>query len=342
MKTSEFLFDLPEELIAQYPPAVREDSRLMVLHRDTSSIEHRQFENIKDYFNDGDVIVLNNTKVLPVRLTGKSAAGKAIDLLIAEKKESGAYRILSRGRYTGRVFFSEDFYADISEGKEAVFHHSGSLEDQLHKFGLMPLPPYIKRPPCAMDRERYQTVYAEKEGSIAAPTAGLHFTSRILDALRRKGVMVEAVTLSVGEGTFKPVKTEYISQHTMDSERFEIGTSVLKKIQKAKNTGNKAVFVGTTTTRAIEALSSGRYKLIDAAASEGGGQRITGSTDIFIYPGYEFNAASAIITNFHLPRSTPVLLASAFAGTELLLRAYRAAIDAKYRFFSYGDVMLIL
>lgn len=193
-----------------------------------------------------------------------------------------------------------------------------------------------------MDRERYQTVYAEKEGSIAAPTAGLHFTSRILDALRRKGVMVEAVTLSVGEGTFKPVKTEYISQHTMDSERFEIGTSVLKKIQKAKNTGNKAVFVGTTTTRAIEALSSGRYKLIDAAASEGGGQRITGSTDIFIYPGYEFNAASAIITNFHLPRSTPVLLASAFAGTELLLRAYRAAIDAKYRFFSYGDVMLIL
>ncbi|MBF0487373.1 MAG: tRNA preQ1(34) S-adenosylmethionine ribosyltransferase-isomerase QueA, partial [Nitrospirae bacterium] len=340
MKTSEFLFDLPEELIAQYPPSEREKSRLMVVHRD-SSIEHRQFEDITDYFSAGDLLILNNTKVLPVRLTGKTEAGKkAFDLLIAEKKDSGAYRILSKGRYTGRVFFSEDFSADISDGKEAIFHHGGTLEGQLQRFGLMPLPPYIKRAPCSMDRERYQTVYAEKDGSIAAPTAGLHFTRPILDALRHKGVLVEAVTLHVGEGTFKPVKAEYVSGHTMDSERFEIDTSLMESIEKAKKNGKKAVAVGTTTTRAIEALSSGSFKLIDSGVSIDGCRRITGTTDIFIYPGYEFKAASSIITNFHLPRSTPVLLASAFAGKDLLMRAYKAAIDAKYRFFSYGDVIL--
>ncbi|MBF0556069.1 MAG: tRNA preQ1(34) S-adenosylmethionine ribosyltransferase-isomerase QueA [Nitrospirae bacterium] len=341
MRMSGFLFDLPEELIAQYPPDERGKSRLMVLSGD-NCIEHKAFEDIVDYFNAGDLLVLNDTKVLPVRLVGKTETGKTIDLLIAQKNETGAYRILSKGKYTGRVFFSEDFYADVSDGKDAVFYHDGPLEGQLQKFGLMPLPPYIKRPPCGIDRERYQTVYAEKEGSIAAPTAGLHFTRKILDALRHKGIMLESITLCVGEGTFKPIQTEYVSDHKMDSEKFEIDTSLLEKIKETKKNGNKTVTVGTTTTRAIEALSCGRYKLINTSESANGCQRITASTDIFIYPGYEFKAAASIITNFHLPRSTPLLLASAFAGQDRLLRAYKAAIAAKYRFFSYGDVMLIL
>ncbi|MBF0456274.1 MAG: tRNA preQ1(34) S-adenosylmethionine ribosyltransferase-isomerase QueA [Nitrospirae bacterium] len=342
MKTSGFLFDLPGELIAQYPPTEREKSRLMVLRREDSRIEHKAFQDIADYFNAGDLLVINNTKVLPVRLEGKTETGKTIGMLIAQKNETGAYRILSKGKYTGRVFFSEDFYADISVGKEAVFHHDGPLEGQLQKFGLMPLPPYIKRPPSCMDRERYQTVYAEKEGSIAAPTAGLHFTRGILDALRLKDVTIETITLDVGEGTFKPVQTEYVSDHKMDSERFEIDTSLIEKIKETKIKGNKTVAVGTTSTRAIEAISCGRYKLISSSPSTNGFWRITATTDIFIYPGYEFKAAASLITNFHLPSSTPVLLASAFAGKDLLLSAYKAAIAAEYRFFSYGDVMLIL
>ncbi|MBF0488614.1 MAG: tRNA preQ1(34) S-adenosylmethionine ribosyltransferase-isomerase QueA [Nitrospirae bacterium] len=341
MRMSGFLFDLPEELIAQYPPDERGKSRLMVLCGDRC-IEHRTFDDIADYFNAGDMLVLNDTKVLPVRLAGKTEAGKAIGVLIAQKNETGVYRILTKGRYTGRVFFSGDFYADVSDGKEAVFHHDGPLEDKLREFGLMPLPPYIKRPPCAIDAERYQTVYAEKEGSIAAPTAGLHFTHEILESLRHKGVMLETVTLYVGEGTFKPIQADNVSDHKMDSERFEIDTSLPEKIKEAKRNGNKTVAVGTTTTRAIEALSCGRYKLINTSGSANGYQRITASTDIFIYPGYEFKAATALITNFHLPRSTPLLLASAFAGQDRLLRAYKTAIAAQYRFFSYGDVMLIL
>ncbi|MEO5359740.1 MAG: tRNA preQ1(34) S-adenosylmethionine ribosyltransferase-isomerase QueA [Nitrospirota bacterium] len=342
MKTSDFLFDLPEELIAQYPPDKREKSRLMVLARADSHIEHKTFVDIVDYFRAGDLLVLNNTKVCPARVMGKTEDGKTIGLLIAETNATGTYRILSKGKYTGRVFISEDFYADVSDGNEARFHYEGTLEEQLQKYGHMPLPPYIKRPACSLDTERYQTVYAEMPGSIAAPTAGLHFTHQILEALRDKGVMVDTITLHVGEGTFRPVHADYVSDHKMDSERFEIDTSLLEKIKETKINGNKTVSVGTTTTRAIEAISSGRYKLIKSTASGNGCQRITASTDIFIYPGYEFKAAAALITNFHLPRSTPVLMACAFAGKDLLLRAYEYAVAARYRFFSYGDVMLIV
>ncbi|MCG6553117.1 MAG: tRNA preQ1(34) S-adenosylmethionine ribosyltransferase-isomerase QueA [Candidatus Magnetominusculus sp. LBB02] len=342
MRSSDFLFDLPEELIAQYPAAEREKSRLMAVCRATGSIERMAFEDIACYFNAGDLLILNNTKVMPVKLHGATETGKPIEILIAQKEQTGPCRILSKGKYTGRVFFSEDFYADVSEGKWAVFCHDGPLDGQLDKFGLMPLPPYIKRPPGAIDRERYQTVYAEKEGSIAAPTAGLHFTHATLEALRDKGVIIETITLNVGQGTFKPVQTEYVTDHKMDSEQFEIASSLLEKIKAAKQNGNKTVAVGTTTTRAVEAISSGRYSLISSVPSDNGDRLITAATDIFIYPGHEFLSVDALITNFHVPRSTPVLLASAFAGRELLMRAYEAAIAAKYRFFSYGDVMLIL
>ncbi|MBF0515784.1 MAG: tRNA preQ1(34) S-adenosylmethionine ribosyltransferase-isomerase QueA [Nitrospirae bacterium] len=342
MRTSDFLFDLPEELIAQYPLAQRQDSRLMVLARGDNHIEHKQFHDIQDYFNDGDMLIINDTKVLPVKLVGQTQSGKTLDIVITQINETATCQILSKGRYTGRVFFSDDFYADISQGKEALFHPEGQLDSQLQKYGLMPLPPYIKRPPCALDSARYQTVYAQNAGSIAAPTAGLHFTHQILDTFHNKGVSVETVTLHVGQGTFKPVQSELVAGHKMDSERFDIETSLFDKIKKTKNNGNKVVSVGTTTTRAIEAVSRGRYKVIQSSESVNGGQRLTATTDIFIYPGYEFLAASALITNFHLPRSTPVLLACAFAGRDLLLRAYKAAVDAGYRFFSYGDVMLIL
>jgi S-adenosylmethionine:tRNA ribosyltransferase-isomerase len=247
-----------------------------------------------------------------------------------------SHKILSRGKYSGRVTFHKGFYADVTDGSLAVFHHEGALEDRLEESGLMPLPPYIKRAPDECDKERYQSVYARHNGSIAAPTAGLHFTAELIDAVRARGVLVDTVTLHVGTGTFKPVRAELLDGHKMDEERFVLKNSTLEAVRRTKAAGGRVTLVGTTTTRCIEGYLSGRYRAIKTFVD-----RIEAVTDVFIHPGFEFRAADAVLTNFHLPRSTPLMLASALCGRLRLLEAYARAVASGYRFFSYGDAILI-
>ena len=334
MKISEFDFELPTELIAKYPSQKRDASRLLVLHKQ-GGIEHRFFKDIKEYLEKEDLLILNNSKVIPARLKGHKSTGGKFEALIIRHLGGNRYEILSRGRYTGVVIFEGGLRADIKEGKEAVFH-TDDLSGYLWKHGYMPLPPYIKRDPLPEDKTWYQTVYAEKEGSIAAPTAGLHFTEELLLSLKNKGVRIRYITLHVGIGTFMPVKTEDITAHRMAPESFEMDKSLVEEIKKAKSSGYKVVAVGTTVTRTLEAVFS------DQHFSESANGKIHGSTDLFIYPGFRFRAVDILLTNFHLPRSTPLLLVSAFAGRQRILTAYREAIERRYRFFSYGDAMLIL
>ena len=335
MKAAEYDFFLPEGLIAFRPAERRDASRLLVLHKD-GGMEHRLFHEITSFFRSGDLLLINDTKVFPARLTGYKPTGGRLEILLVSEISPGVWNILSREKYNGILQVSRNLSARISEGRTAFFDGCADLMGLIWKDGMMPLPPYIKRPPDASDRERYQTVYAQKEGSIAAPTAGLHFTKELLENLASRHVSVRAVTLHVGTGTFRPVKADNLRDHSMDREFFELDPLLLKEIDDVKLSGGRVIAVGTTATRALEGYLSGRC---DVFASNG---TIRGTTDIFIYEGYKPKAVDCLITNFHLPRSTPLMLASVFAGRDKLLNAYRTAISMGYRFFSYGDAMLVL
>ncbi len=334
MRIERFDFKLPRNLIAEKPLQKRDHCRLMVLYRN-GKIEHRYFYEIKNYLTEGDLLILNNTKVIPARLLGRKPTGGRIEILIVDKCGPGEYNILSKGRYTGKVLFKKGLEAEIFNGKKAVFN-SEDITDYLWQYGYMPLPPYIRRPPSADDRQWYQTVYAQKEGSIAAPTAGLHFTEKLLEELRSKGVIIRYLTLHVGIGTFMPIKTENVEEHRMEEEYFELSSELITLISDTKNKGRKVVAVGTTVTRALESVFS------EYLRTESSNGTIKGKTDLYIYPGYKFKVVDALVTNFHLPRSTPLMLVSALAGRDNILNAYNEAIRKGYRFFSYGDGMLIL
>ncbi|MBF0338353.1 MAG: tRNA preQ1(34) S-adenosylmethionine ribosyltransferase-isomerase QueA [Nitrospirae bacterium] len=342
MKTDDYTYELPRELIAQEPCECRQDSRLLVLRRD-GGMRHRRFEELIDYLNSGDLLVLNDTKVLPVRLTATDESGRVRDIVIVREIEGEGCQILSRGRYTGRMQIKNGFYAEVSSGVRAVFYDNGvvlsgsALGDKLWQSGQMPLPPYIERPSGSTDMERYQTVYARNGGSIAAPTAGLHFTEDILQAIRDKGVAIKTITLHVGIGTFRPITSEDLPAHKMDEEHFEIDTHLEEQVRQVKGRGNRVIVVGTTTTRAVEAYMAGWYRLTGRSNSI-----IKATTDIFITPGFDFKAADALLTNLHMPRSTTLVLACAFAGRQHILDAYKEAVARGYRFLSYGDAMLII
>lgn len=333
MKTRDFDFSLPESLLAKEPVEPRDHSRLLVLNRQ-GRIDDRYFFELPDYLEKGDLLLLNNTKVFPARLTGRKITGGKIEFLLLKEIAPLTWEILCRDRFTGYLSLSEGFSVNITDGKIAIFEYDGDLMEKLWKIGEMPLPPYIKRKPDKRDKEWYQTVFAEKIGSIAAPTASLHFTAELIERIRAKGVSVKFITLHVGIGTFRPVKVDDIEDHRMEPEYFEIGKDVIRTIEKTKANKKRIFSVGTTTTRAIEGFFTHGGDSFNGS--------IRGVTDIFIYPGYRFKVIDALITNFHLPRSTPLFLTAAFAGKENLMNAYRFAISKKYRFFSYGDAMLIL
>ncbi|GBE00392.1 S-adenosylmethionine:tRNA ribosyltransferase-isomerase [bacterium BMS3Abin07] len=335
MKTSSFDFDLPEELIAQIPYAERDKCRLMVLHGN-GAIEHRNFPDIINYLSRGDLLILNDTRVLPARLTGYKHSGYILEILLVREIETNKWEILSKGSYTGRLKISGQISAYIYNGKTAVFTCDGNIKNKLWKYGEMPIPPYIKRKATASDRDWYQTVFAKKEGSIAAPTAGLHFSRQLIREINDIGVKIRYITLHIGTGTFLPIKTDEVEQHRMHSEYFEISSSLLNEIEENIGSGKRVLAVGTTATRAIEGFLSDKERY-----NKGNGG-FSGYTDVFIYPGYDFKAVNALLTNFHLPNSTPILLSSAMAGRENLLKGYEEAVRMKYRFFSYGDAMLIL
>ncbi|MCE5194937.1 MAG: tRNA preQ1(34) S-adenosylmethionine ribosyltransferase-isomerase QueA [Nitrospiraceae bacterium] len=345
LKVADFDFSLPEELIALTPSEKRDEARLMVLHKD-GGIEERQFHDIHEYLNEGDMLLLNNTKVFPAKLTGTKPTGGKIGFLLVNEIAKDEWSVLSRKKYTGELAIADGFSAEITDGEKVRFKYNGAFIENLSKYGEMPLPPYIKRKPEARDREWYQTVYAKELGSIAAPTAGMHFTQELIKKIEGKGVKIKYLTLHIGIGTFKPIKTEKVYEHKMDQEYFEIETELLNEINNTKGSGKKIISSGTTTTRAIEGCLSGYCR--SGENKEGSriknknSKTVKGYTDIFIYPGYKFRAVDSLITNFHLPRSTPLMLTSALCGFSRLKEAYERAVKSRYRFFSYGDAMLIL
>ncbi|MGI6684982.1 MAG: tRNA preQ1(34) S-adenosylmethionine ribosyltransferase-isomerase QueA [Bacillota bacterium] len=340
MKVSDFDYDLPEELIAQYPLEPRDTSRLLVLHRDTGFIEHRMFKDIVDYLTPYDGLVINDTKVLPARLFGKKLTGAVIEVVLLKQLNVSTWEALVRPgkkvRPGSKIIFSpgilEGEVLDNSEsgGRIIKFIYQGNFFEILDALGQMPLPPYIKEE--LKEKERYQTIYARELGSAAAPTAGLHFTHDLLEKISEKNVHVIKVLLHVGLGTFRPVKVENIEDHKMHAEYYEISTDAALAISRVKEKGGKIISVGTTSTRTLET----------AASSSGKVQPGKGFTESFIYPGYQFKVIDALITNFHLPKSTLLMLVSALGGYENVMRAYREAVKERYRFFSFGDAMLII
>ena len=340
LKTSDFYFDLPEELIAQDPLEDRSSSRLLMLNKENGKTEHHVFKDVIDYLNPGDCLVLNNTKVIPARLLGvKEDTGAAVEVLLLKRRENDVWETLvkpgKKCRPGARLSFGDgilkaEVLEVVEEGNRLIhFEYEGIWEEVLDSLGEMPLPPYITHK--LQDKSRYQTVYAKYEGSAAAPTAGLHFTPELLQQIEEKGVEIAYVTLHVGLGTFRPVKVDNILEHHMHSEYYQISQEAADKINKAKENGHRVICVGTTSTRTVES----------AADENGRLQECCDNTEIFIYPGYEFKVLDALITNFHLPESTLVMLVSALAGRENVLAAYKEAVDEKYRFFSFGDAMLI-
>ena len=339
MLVDDFDFSLPEELIAQDPLPKRDASRLMVLDKNEGSISHESFNHVIEYLNPGDVLVLNNTKVIPARLHGiKQSTGAKIEVFLLSPKGDNIWGILAkpakRLKVGDYIVFADDFTAEVTavaaEGMMDIrLCFQGDLMHVLEKHGEVPLPPYIRKK--LEDPSRYQTVYAKYEGSVAAPTAGLHFTEDILSAVKAKGVEVVFITLQVGLGTFRPVKVDKVEEHIMHSEIFELTAETAEILNKAHAAGGRIIAVGTTSVRTLESV----------VGVDGTFTARSGSTDIYIYPGYEYKAVNAIITNFHLPKSTLVMLVSAFAGSELIKKAYEEAISEKYRFFSFGDSMLI-
>ena len=340
MKVSDFKYDLPEELIAQTPIKQRDRSRLMVLNRNKQTIEHKIFKDIIDYLEPGDVLVRNNTKVLPARLYGKKETGANVEFLLLNNIEGDIWECIVRPGnklHVGtKVVFGERLLkANILEvmpggTRKVQFEYQGIFNEILDQIGLMPLPPYIHEE--LKEKDRYQTVYAKYEGSAAAPTAGLHFTPELLEEIQRKGISIANVTLHVGIGTFRPVKEETVENHEMHSEHFYIKQEDADKINQAKQNGKRVIAVGTTSCRVLETI----------ADEKGMVKPTEGDTQIFIYPGYHFKCLDALITNFHLPESTLLMLVSALAGREYIMKAYQEAVKEKYRFFSFGDAMLII
>ncbi|MCR5488283.1 MAG: tRNA preQ1(34) S-adenosylmethionine ribosyltransferase-isomerase QueA [Lachnospiraceae bacterium] len=341
LRRSDFFYALPPGLIAQDPLEKRDDSRLLYLHKDTGQTEHHVFHEVIDLLKEGDCLVLNDTRVIPARLLGtKEGTGAASEILLLKNKGRDVWECIVRPgkklRPGSRVSFGEgqltaEILTVLEDGNRLVrFHYEGVFEEVLSRLGEMPLPPYITHK--LLDKDRYQTVYAKHDGSAAAPTAGLHFTNELLEAIRAKGVKTVFVTLHVGLGTFRPVKAEKISEHHMHSEFFSVSESAAEAINGAKRDGGRIICVGTTACRTLESASTK-----EGVLSPGSGE-----TDIFIYPGYRFKLLDGLITNFHLPESTLLMLVSALAGREAVLSAYEEAIRERYRFFSFGDAMIIL
>ena len=341
MDVKDFYYDLPQELIAQDPLEDRSSSRLMVLDKITGEVEHRHFKDITEYLRPGDCLVINNTKVIPARLYGvKEGTEAKIEILLLKRKENDIWETLvkpgKKCKIGTKIVFGEGILTGevvdiVEEGNRLIqFHYEGIFEEILDRLGQMPLPPYITHQ--LQDKNRYQTVYAKYDGSAAAPTAGLHFTPELLQQVRDMGVEIAEVTLHVGLGTFRPVKETDVLKHHMHSEFYKIEQSEADKINKAKKEGHRVIAVGTTSTRTLES----------AADENGFLTEKSGWTEIFIYPGYQFKVIDALITNFHLPESTLVMLVSALAGREHVLAAYKTAVEEKYRFFSFGDAMFIV
>ncbi|MGO2563362.1 MAG: tRNA preQ1(34) S-adenosylmethionine ribosyltransferase-isomerase QueA [Pseudoalteromonas nigrifaciens] len=340
MRVADFSFDLPDELIARFPKQDRTSSRLLSLDGPSGVVEHKVFSNLLELVNENDLLVFNNTRVIPARMFGQKASGGKVEVLVE--------RVLDEHRVLAHVRASKSLKPGnevILEGKakatmvarhdtlfELEFEHSQNVLDILNDIGHMPLPPYIDRPDNEADRERYQTVYGEKPGAVAAPTAGLHFDDKLMTALKNKGVQMAFVTLHVGAGTFQPVRVATVDEHIMHSEYIEVPDDVVAAVANTKANGGRVIAIGTTSVRSLE-----------SAAKVHGGKLDTyfGDTDIFIYPGYQFNVVDAMITNFHLPESTLIMLVSAFAGQDNIMGAYNTAIEQQYRFFSYGDAMFL-
>lgn len=341
MKTKDFFYELPQELIAQEPAAERSSSRLLVLDRKTGKIGHRIFKDIKEYLRRGDCLVLNDTRVMPARLLGgREDTGGSIEFVLMKNISGDIWEVIlkpgKRARPGARFIFGDGLLRaeilDVVEGGNRIvrFEYEGIFHEVLEKVGIVPLPPYVTRK--LVDPERYQTVYSKYMGSAAAPTAGLHFTGELLEDLCCSGIYTAYLTLHVGLGTFRPVRTENVEEHVMHSEIYNIDEEAAHIINRARDEGGRIIAVGTTSCRVLETVSSG----------DGIVRSSSGSTDIFIYPGYRFKAVDALITNFHLPESTLLMLVSAFAGRERILEAYRTAVEHRYRFFSFGDAMLII
>lgn len=340
LSTHDFYYDLPKELIAQTPLEPRDSSRLMILNKKTGAVEHKHFYDVIDYLNPGDCLVLNDSRVLPARLYGvKEDTGAKVEFLLLTHRESDVWEVLTgpgkRAKPGTRFVFGDGLlHAEILEiieggNRLAQFHYEGNFYEILDQIGQMPLPHYITVE--LKDKERYQNVYSKEIGSAAAPTAGLHFTPELLERIREKGVKVAFVTLHVGLGTFRPVTVEKITEHKMHSEHYSISKETADAINETKRSGGRVIAVGTTSCRTLESI----------VQKEGCIRESSGWTDIFIYPGYTFRALDCLVTNFHLPESTLIMLVSALAGYEHTMKAYRTAVEEKYRFFSFGDAMLI-
>ena len=341
MKVTEFDYELPEELIAQTPIKKRDESRLMVLNRKEQTIEHKIFKDIIDYLKPGDVLVRNNTKVIPARLYGRKETGAKVEFILLNNIEGDIWESIVRPGNKLHVGAKVIFGDGILEAKilevmpggtrKVEFKYDGIFNEILDKIGLMPLPPYIHE--SLKEKDRYQTVYAKYDGSAAAPTAGLHFTPELLEKIQDKGVEIANVTLHVGIGTFRPVKEDTVEAHKMHSEHFYIKQEDVDKINKAKQEGRRVIAVGTTSCRVLESIADENTGMV---------KTIEDDTEIFIYPGYKFKCIDGLITNFHLPQSTLLMLVSALAGKEYIMKAYKEAVKERYRFFSFGDAMFIM
>lgn len=342
MKTSDFFYELPQELIAQTPMEPRDASRLMVIHKDTGELEHKIFRDLIDYLNPGDCLVLNDTRVIPARIYGvKKETGAVVEFLLLKQKENNVWECLckpGKRAKTGTVFIFGEGLVDATvndvteDGNRLVQFHCDSKEIYtiLDKIGKMPLPPYITAE--LADGERYQTVYSKELGSAAAPTAGLHFTEEMLEKIKAKGVNIGYVTLHVGLGTFRPVKVDDVTKHKMHSEHYQLSKETADLINQTKQSGKRVISVGTTSTRTLESVAT-KYGCICEDEDD---------TSIFIYPGYEFKCIDGLVTNFHLPESTLIMLIAAFAGYDTVMNAYKVAVEKRYRFFSFGDCTLFI
>jgi S-adenosylmethionine:tRNA ribosyltransferase-isomerase len=339
MQLLDFDYFLPKELIAQYPAKRRTDSRLLILYRGDGRIEHRRFSDIIDYINKNDLLILNNTKVFPARLFGRKITGGRIEALLLKELGEGRWECQIGGKLKKAedIVFDDGLKAkaeeDLCSGRKIIrFDEVKGLEERLERLGKVPLPPYIKRDAAMSDKRRYQTVYAKIKGAVAAPTAGLHFSDALLSKIKKKGARIKEVTLHVGPGTFQPVKCDNISEHRMEPEYFRITEDAAKAVNKAKKEKGRIIAVGTTSAKALES----------AVDDSGMLNAREGYSELFIHPPYRFKIVDALLTNFHLPKSTLLMLVSAFAGRELMLRAYDEAVKLGYRFYSYGDAMLII
>lgn len=344
MRLSDFDYALPDELIARYPPAHREDSRLLVLHTDSGRYEDKKFPEIVGYLNRGDALILNETRVLPARLSGiRETTGAHVEIFLLHKQadRNDVWHVLAapakKVKRGEKIIINDNLQCvvseELSDGERIVqFHSKTNLEDAIEAAGAMPIPPYLKRDAEEIDRERYQTVFAKINGAVAAPTASLHFTEDILSKIEEKGIAIIKILLHVGLGTFRPVETEDIREHTMHSEYFEVSVDAAQKINTMKENGGKIIAVGTTAARTLESAANENGKIIAQS----------GETSIFIYPPYKFKIVDALITNFHQPKSSLLMMISAFAGFENVMQSYNHAIEARYRFLSYGDAMMIV